>query len=225
VLIGRFLTTLLAYVEQSGEQGHQSGATADDLAQRLGISGSEVRVIASELARAGCLRIGRMPNGRTRTGGRYAQSVALPPAGEQRGAARQPRMRSVGMLIEGDSAYAEQLGRTLREEGLVPVTVANTSAALMLLKTWGFELVLLDCASRQHPLTASELSQLQHLVRDAGCGPLLLLGGREDLRGLSDVETSGRSRVRLVSRDREQARTAVAEALRGAMSPLTLGFA
>jgi hypothetical protein len=223
VLIGRFLTTLLAHAEQTGGGGGAAGITADDLAQRLGITASEARVVASELARSGCLRIGRMPNGRSRNGGRYAQSVSTPAPGEQRGISRQPRVRAVGLMIEGDNMHAEQLGRMLREEGLVPVAVPNTCAALMLLKMWGFELVVLDCATRQHPLSASELAQVQKLAREAGCGPMLLLGGPEDLRGLANANGNPLARVRLAGRDREQARLAVAEVAYGAMNTVTFG--
>jgi CheY-like chemotaxis protein len=214
---------LLAHVEQYAGSNRPAGITADDLAQRLGISASEARVIASELARSGCIRIGRMPNGRARNGGRYAQSVALPASGEQCGVSRQPRMRPVGLVIEADTVQAEQLGRMLREEGVVPVAVATTSAALMLLRSWGFELLLLDCTTRQHPLSASELSQMQKLTREARCGPLLVLGGTDDLRAAMDQAGNGYPRIRLVGRDREHARTAVVQVLRGSVGALPGG--
>jgi hypothetical protein len=214
------LTALLEHGERNGEHSRDAGVTADDLAQRLGITPSEARVIASELARAGCLRIGRMPNGRARNGGRYAQAVALPVDGEQCGLARQPRMRWVGLLIETDTTLAEQFGRLLREEGVMPVAVPHTSAALLLLKTWAFEVILLDCASRQHPLTGSELSQAYGGARAAGCGPLVLMGGPADLIGIKDAKEKGLSRVRVVAREREQVRAVVAEAVHGVMTPV-----
>lgn len=223
VLMGRFLTDLLTHLEQSGGTPRHAGITADDLAQRLGITASEARVVASEFARCGCLRIGRMPNGRARNGGRYAQSVALPAAGEQHGVSREPRMRPVGLLIEPDPAQAEQLGRMLREEGVVPVGVPTTPAALMLLRTWGFELALLDCATRQHSLSASELAQLQQATRAAGCGPLLVMAEPADLRAVAEAGGTGPARVRLVGRDREHARAVVAEVLRGSTSALSVG--
>lgn len=223
VLMGRFLNVLLAHVEQNGNGDRTIGITADDLAQRLGVSAGETRVMASELARSGGIRIGRMSNGRAHNGGRYAQSVALPAPGAQRGVTRQPRMRPVGLLIEADAADAEQLGRMLREESIVPIAVPTTGSALLLLKAWGFELVMLDCDTRQHPLSATELTQIQQAIREAACGPLLLLGGASDLRRVTDLTMNGASRIRVVSHDREQVRTAVAEVQRGAMSPLMLG--
>jgi hypothetical protein len=211
---------LLEHSERRGERDREASVTADDLAQLLGVTASEARVIASELARSGCLRISRMPNGRARNGGRYAQSVTLPAEGEQRGFARQPRMRGVGLLIESDTMLAEQLGRMLREEGLAPVAVPNTSTALLLMRTWAFELVLLDCASRQHPLIGSELSQVSAAAREAGCGPVVLMGDPVDLIRVKDVNDKGLARVQVVGRDREHVHDAVADAVRGAMSPL-----
>jgi hypothetical protein len=164
-----------------------------------------------------------MPNGRARNGGRYAQSVALPAPGARHGVARQPRIRPVGLLIESDTTHAEQLSRMLREESLVPIAVSTTAAAFVLLRTWGFELVMVDCATRQHPLLGSELSQIQKATHEAGCGLLLLLGGPEDLRGVSNVAENELSRVRVAGRDREHARTAVIEVSRGAKNPLPMG--
>lgn len=171
-LLGGLLTVILAQVEHEDATAAQSTLSVWDLARHELRKTAEVRTAAIELVHAGLLRIGRAPMGHIRPGGRYVQAFIPAPASEERGPARRPRLRPVGLLITADERRARELGRVLREEGVLPVAVPTVEDALALLRHVGFELVVAVDADARLPL-------LQTAARQAGCGPVVTLRGAD----------------------------------------------
>jgi hypothetical protein len=167
-LLGGLLTLIAAQAEREDVLNARSTLTAMEIASQEQKKAAEVRTAAIELAHAGLLRVGRAPMGHARPGGRYAQAFTLASASEERGPARRPRLRPVVLLITADERKARELGRVLREEGVLPVAVASVEVALALLRRVGFELVIAADPDAMLP-------RLQTAARLAGCGPVVTL--------------------------------------------------
>jgi hypothetical protein len=171
-LLGGLLKAVLDQVEHEDAMAACRTLTAAELASHELRKIAEVRTAAIELVHAGMLRIGRAPLGRTQPGGRYAQAFMPAPASEERGPARRPRLRPVGLLITDDERRAPDLGRLLREEGVLPVAVLTVEDALVLLRHVGFEMAIAVDTDARLPL-------LQTAARQAGCGPVVTLRGAD----------------------------------------------
>jgi hypothetical protein len=180
-VLGRLLLALVHRVENQALDGAGAGATAAELAGVLGLSATQVRTYAAELARARCLRIGRASAGRREDSGRYAQAFTLPPVFVEHGPARAPRLCPVALIVETSGQVTDQLGYALREMSTVPVAVPSPESAMTLLKHLGFELVLTEAPTSDGVAWSMDLSRLRDAGRRAGCGSLLVVGAVDHL--------------------------------------------
>jgi hypothetical protein len=136
---------------------------------------AQLRASAGELVRARCVQVGRAPTTRHGDSGRYAQAFQLASERDECGPARRPRLCPVGLIVEPDSDLAARVGIVLRHVGMLPVAVASAREALALLAHLGFEVVIVDYDALA-AVPANFVARLRHELRQAGCGPVLLLG-------------------------------------------------
>jgi CheY-like chemotaxis protein len=178
--LGHILLTLAERAERAAPNGRASGATAMELADRIGLSAAQMRTCAADLARARCVRVSRMPIERRNESGRYAQAFSLPERGVEHGPARAPRLYPAALIVEPAAAGAEKAGRALRELSMIPIAVSTGEEALVLLKRLGFELVLVHV-----PLGGAagpeQMERLRAAAIQAGCGPLLVMSASDDM--------------------------------------------
>jgi hypothetical protein len=143
----------------------------------MGLSPTQVRVAANELARARCLRLRRTATSRTENSGRYAQGFFLPGPTEERGPGRSPRLRPVVLLIESNQAIADAMGRVLRELGALPLGVSDLHEARRVLEHLAFELVVVGEPGDAAGAADDGASDLGPAAWAARCGPVIARGG------------------------------------------------
>jgi hypothetical protein len=210
-LLGKILLALAKRADGADLNGKSSGASATELADDLDMPAAQVRTCAADLARARCVRVSRMPVERRNESGRYAQAFSLPERIEEHGPARAPRLYSVALIVEPAVPAAEKAGHALRELSMLPVAVATTEDALVLLAHLGFELVLVNMPSEDAALWPTSLARLREAARQAGCGPLLVVNANDTLL----AATLGVRALLASPADPRELRSALAEALDG----------